>query len=383
MKIILAPDSFKESLTAEQVCNAMKRGILAVAPDTTVISIPLADGGEGTVRTLSAGGGQLLTARVSGPLGQEVTAEYGLLRDGETAVIEMAAASGLPLVPLNKRNPLNTTTYGTGQLIRRALDQGARRLLIGIGGSATNDGGAGMAQALGVKFFDGNEEIHDFMTGALLGRVSRIDFSGLDSRIKTTDVRVACDVDNPLLGARGAARIYAPQKGADAETVDLLEKYMRHFYDLVEAATTPVRDVPGAGAAGGLGAGLVAFVNAKLLSGIDAVLDACDFDRRIQQADLILTGEGKIDLQSAMGKTISGLLKRAEKASIPVIAIGGAILDGAERLYDLGLLSMFSICDRPMTLDQAIDDADRLIEKAAQNIMRLLQMTGCPPINKT
>ena len=383
MKIILAPDSFKESLTAEQVCNAMKRGILAVAPDTTVISIPLADGGEGTVRTLSAGGGQLLTARVSGPLGQEIDAEYGLLRDGETAVIEMAAASGLPLVPLNKRNPLNTTTYGTGQLIRRALDQGARRLLIGIGGSATNDGGAGMAQALGVKFFDGNEEIHDFMTGALLGRVSRIDFSGLDSRIKTTDIRVACDVDNPLLGARGAARIYAPQKGADAETVDLLEKYMRHFYDLVEAATIPVRDVPGAGAAGGLGAGLVAFVNAKLLSGIDAVLDACDFDRRIQQADLILTGEGKIDLQSAMGKTISGLLKRAEKASIPVIAIGGAILDGAERLYDLGLLSMFSICDRPMTLDQAIDDADRLIEKAAQNIMRLLQMTGCPPINKT
>ena len=372
MKIVLAPDSFKESLSAMQVCAAMQRGVFAAAPDAQIVSIQLADGGEGTVQTLvSSTRGKMKTAHVMGPLGHKVNAEYGLLGDGRTAVIEMAAASGLPLVPLQKRNPLNTTTFGTGQLIQKALDDGATKLLIGIGGSATNDGGTGMAQALGVSFFDDDGEITEPMTGRLIGRVSRIDIANLDPRLESADIHVACDVDNPLLGERGAARVYASQKGANPAVVDILEQNMAHLYDIVELLTQKVRETPGAGAAGGLGAGLMAFFDGKLVSGIDAVLDACDFDLRIANADLIITGEGKIDLQSAMGKTISGILERASTIGIPVVAIGGAILADAEILYERGLVSMFSICDGPMTLEQALANADRLVEKATERIIRL------------
>jgi glycerate 2-kinase len=371
MKIVLAPDSFKESLSAVEVCAAMQRGALSAAPSAQIVQVPLADGGEGTVQTLvTSTNGVLQSLRVLGPLGQPVLAEYGILGDRKTAVIEMAAASGLPLVSPEKRNPLHTTTYGTGELIRQALDEGATKMLIGIGGSATNDGGAGMAQALGARFYAADNEITEPMTGGLLVRVTRCDQSALDPRLKSVDIKVACDVDNPLLGERGAAAIYAPQKGADAAAVDVLEGNMKHFFDIIEAATQPVRDIPGAGAAGGLGAGLLAFLNGTLVSGINAVLDACNFDDCIENADLVITGEGKIDAQSAMGKTISGVVLRAAKAGVPVIAIGGAIFDDAAMLYKQGLTSMFSICDRPMTLEQAISDADHLVEKATERIVR-------------
>ena len=271
MKIVLAPDSFKESLSALQVCKAMARGVRSVLPDADIIHLPLADGGEGTVDALvSATNGRLLQQEVVGPLGDNVTARFGVLGDGNTAVIEMASASGLPLVTPEERNPLNTTTFGTGQLIRAALDLGVIEILIGIGGSATVDCGTGMAQALGVRFYDKKKLIEKHMTGELVGTVSSIDLSGLDRRIKKVTIKVACDVDNPLLGDNGAARVYGPQKGATPEIVEQLEQNMSQVIDVIEAETNPVRDIAGAGAAGGLGAGLLAFLSAQLTSGIEA-----------------------------------------------------------------------------------------------------------------
>jgi len=372
MKIVLAPDSFKESLSAVQVCDAMTRGILAAAPQANVVAVPLADGGEGTVETLvAATSGDMKQVRVTGPLGRPVVAHYGILGDGVTAAIEMAQASGLPLVADEQRNPMHTTTFGTGEIIRAALDDGAERLIIGIGGSATNDGGAGMAQALGVKFYHNKTEMSRPLTGALLGTVTEISMSSLDPRLRLMTILVACDVDNPLFGERGAAKIYAPQKGADAKTVAQLEKNMMHAFDIIEPHTRQVRDIPGAGAAGGLGAGLMAFLNAELGAGIDIVLDACRFDERIEDAAIILTGEGKIDQQTVMGKTISGVVARAARQNIPVVAVGGALLDDAEALYERGLLSMFSICDRPMNLSDALQNAAHLVEKASERIARL------------
>jgi len=372
VKIILAPDSFKESLSSIQICQAMERGIRNVLPNAKVIHLPLADGGEGTVDTLvAATSGSFISQNIIGPLGDTVCATFGLLGDKETAVIEMAAASGLPLVPLEKRNPLLTTTFGTGQLIKAALDLNVKSIIIGIGGSATNDCGAGMAQALGVKFFENSSAISAYMTGNLLERVTEIDMTDLDPRIENVHIQVACDVDNPLLGDHGVSKVYSPQKGASPQIVEQLEKNIKRIIDLIEAKTFPVRDIPGAGAAGGLGAGLLAFCHAELQSGIDIILDAVQFDSLIQDTDLILTGEGKIDAQSAMGKTIDGVLHRAQKYKIPVIAIGGAIADGAEELYNKGLISMFSICDRPMELSVAFKRTAILVEKITSQIVRV------------
>lgn len=371
VKIVLAPDSFKESLTAVKVCHAITVGLHRVLPNADIISLPLADGGEGTVEALvSATGGTLRTATVIGPCGDPVEAQWGILGNGSTAVIEMAAAAGLALVPVEKRNPLYTTTYGVGQLIKAALDAGLSTILLGIGGSATTDCGLGMAQALGAAFYHHSSVIDAFMTGEKMARVTRIDLSGLDDRIHQAGIRVACDVDNPLLGSRGAAHVFSPQKGATPADVEQLEAGMRHVISLIEEVTFPVRDLPGAGAAGGLGAGLTAFLNAQLVSGIDMVLDACSFDEHIRDADLILTGEGKIDQQTAMGKTISGVLRRAGRTSVPVIALAGAILPGAEQLYDRGLVSLFCICDRPMTLAQSTQNADRLIIQTTERVVR-------------
>lgn len=372
MKIVLAPDSFKESLTALQVCDAMARGVRAVLPAAEIVKMPLADGGEGTVHTLVASThGRLITRHVIGPLGQAVEAEFGLLGDGNTAAIEMAAASGLPLVPPAQRNPLFTTTYGTGELISAALDFDVSKIIIGIGGSATHDCGTGMAQALGVRFYANENQVTDPMTGERLAEVTHIEVSDLDPRIGSCDISVACDVDNPLLGERGAARVYSPQKGATPNIVQRLERHTAQIINLIESETQPVRDTPGAGAAGGLGAGLMAFLNASLHSGIDTVLDACHFDERISHADLILTGEGKLDEQSAMGKTIHGVLKRAQAHGIPVIALGGVVCKDAEALYKQGLLSMFCICDRPMSLSEAMKQADPLVEKVTERIVRV------------
>ena len=384
MKIVLAPDSFKESLTALQVCDAMEQGIRLLDSTIEIIKIPLADGGEGTVATLIASTqGTCYNVNVTGPLGEPVEAEYGITGDGRTAVMEMASASGLSLVPLNKRNPSETTTLGTGQLIKHILDRGIQNIIIGIGGSATNDCGAGMAQALGIRFFSDGKPISDYMCGKRLINVSSIDFSSLHPHVKKANIQVACDVDNPLLGQRGAGRIYAPQKGADAQMVDELEAGMRHFIEILEKQTRPVRDIPGAGAAGGLGAGLMAFLDATPGSGINIILDACRFTEKIQAADLILTGEGKIDGQSAMGKTLAGVLARATAANVPVIALAGSIDNDSDIFYEKGLVSMFSICDRPMSLPQALNQAPELITKTTERILRCFTYgIRCAPTTK-
>ncbi len=327
MRIIIAPDSFKGSLTAAEVAASIERGVKRVLPQAETIPVPLADGGEGTVDALvSATGGRLVTKEVTGPLGERVKASYGLLGDGETAVIEMAAASGLPLVPLEKRNPMLTTTYGTGELILAALDEGCRRIIIGIGGSATNDGGAGMAQALGVKLLD--EEGLDIPYGAAgLARLDRIDISSLDRRLAQVEVLVACDVDNPLTGPRGAARVYGPQKGADPQMVEELDQILERFAAIIlRDLGKDVKDIPGAGAAGGLGAGLMAFLNGRLAPGVELVLAAVKLEERIQKgADLVITGEGAINEQTVYGKTPIGVAKLAKRYHLPVIAIAGSI----------------------------------------------------------
>jgi len=369
MKIVLAPDSFKESLSAIDVCRAMEKGLRSVDATMNILSLPLADGGEGTVETMVAAvGGKIHKHKVTGPLLQPVTAEYGILADQQTVVIEMASASGLMLVPPDKRNPLHTTTFGTGELIRTVLDQGYRKIIIGIGGSATNDGGAGMAQALGAEFYDSNHNKLDILTGGTLAQVAGFDFTKLHPALQHADIKVACDVDNPLLGERGAVAVYSAQKGSTAETRPVLENGLHSFYSVIEKMQ--FAEMPGAGAAGGLGAGLMAFCNAALTQGIDLVLSTCRFTEHIQDAEYIITGEGQIDEQSAMGKTIHGVLKRA--GNVPVIAIGGSIAESAQQLYKHGILAYFSICPAPISLEQAMQDAAKNIEQTLKNIARLL-----------
>lgn len=378
MKIVLAPDSFKDSLTAPAVCEAMTKGIFSVLPEADILKIPLADGGEGTVRAMvAATGGTLKAVRVTGPLGEKIEAHYGLLGDGKTAVIEMAAASGLELVPQHKRNPRFTTTFGTGELICDALSCGADRIVIGIGGSATTDGGCGMAQALGVRFFDGpGKQMLEPMTGEMMGRVARIDLSGLNPRLSHAEIRVACDVGNPLLGPEGAARVFGPQKGASPADVESLEQNMAAVFDTIEPVTgRQVRMEPGAGAAGGLGAGLMAFLGAKLESGITLVLDILDFQESIKDADLILTGEGRVDFQTVFGKTVAGVAGAAKRQNIPVIVLAGSVGPDIDTLYKAGITSVFSICDRPMTLETAIQSASELIARTSERVLRIFKHT--------
>lgn len=375
MKIVIAPDSFKGSLSAREACIAMEKGVRRVLPDAEIINLPMADGGEGTVDALvSSTGGHLIHEKVNDPLGNPITAAYGILGDGITAVIEMAAASGLPLIPLEKRNPLNTSTFGTGELIRAAINKGCRKFIIGIGGSATNDGGTGMAQALGVQFFDhaGNLIVQQ-MTGNLLNQVGTIDLSRLNSGIRESNFVVACDVDNPLLGPRGCAAVYSPQKGATPEIIAQLEQNMTVFVDVLEKTVGfSVRNIAGAGAAGGLGAGLMAFLNAKLTSGIKIVLNASQFVEKIKGADLILTGEGKIDFQTGFGKTLSGVASEAKKQAIPVIAVGGSVDLNIEHLHDIGIDSFFSICNQPMELSVAMKKGGELLEFTTECILRAI-----------
>lgn len=374
IKIILAPDTFKESLSAAELCDAMDAGIKRVVEDAEVIHIPMADGGEGTVDALvSATGGQIEPAVVSGPLEDPITARYGILGDGATAVIEMAEASGLALVPPEQRDPLKTTTYGTGELILSALNRGCRKIIVGIGGSATTDCGTGMAQALGVRFLkDDGRQIEALMNGYLMGEVNDIDLTGLHPAVEQTEFLVACDVDNPLLGPRGAVYVYSPQKGASEDELEVLESRMRHVIGIIEDVTgRSVRDIPGTGAAGGLGAGLTAFLDAELKPGIDIVLEACKFRERIEGARLILTGEGKVDAQTAYGKTIAGVASIGNQMGIPVVVIGGQLSEGAEVLYESGVTSMFSICPGPMTLDYARENARKLVASSTERILRL------------
>lgn len=342
MKIICAPDSYKESISAIDAAYAMQKGILEVYPNADVELCPIADGGEGTVEAMvQATNGQYRQCEVTGPLGKPVIVTWGLLgdQDGQplTAVIEMAQAAGLDLVAASERDPAHTTTFGVGEMIREALGAGAKKIIMGIGGSCTNDGGAGMAQALGVQFTDRTKTlITKPMTGSMLPSVDAIDRTHLDPRIEWTQITVACDVNNPLTGALGASAVYGPQKGASRSTVEMLDEALVYF---AEIAGPEFEAMPGAGAAGGMGFGLMAFLNAHLQRGIDLILDALDFEKKCEGASLCLTGEGKLDGQSLSGKACLGVAKRAEVLGIPTIALVGCAGKDADRTLEAGLTS--------------------------------------------
>lgn len=375
MTILLAPNAFKGCLTAPQVCDALAEGITRIFPDAEIIKVPVADGGDGTVESLvSATGGQFFTREVTDPLGGRVNARFGVMGDGETAVIEMAEASGLRLVPNEKRNPLITTTYGTGELIRAALEKGCRKLIIGIGGSATNDGGAGMAQALGAKLLDASGNELPF-GGAALAKLARIDISPLTTHHSLLTVVVACDVDNPLCGDKGASAIYGPQKGATPEMVKQLDAALAHYATILKRNFgKDVANVPGAGAAGGLGAGLMAFLDARLERGVDIVMRAVNMRERVRHAHLVFTGEGAIDGSTVFGKAPVGVAHTAKEFGVPVVAVVGSAGAGYEDVYAHGIDAVVPITLRPMTLEEAMSDAHRLIAETAERVMRLIRM---------
>lgn len=376
MRIVVAPDSYKGSASAPEVAAAMARGIRRVFPDADVVQVPIADGGEGTVEALvGATGGVIRKSQVAGPLGEPLVAPWGILGDGRTAVIEMAAASGLTLLAADRRDPLRTTTCGVGELIRAALDAGLRRLIIGIGGSATNDGGAGMARALGARFL--GDDARELPEGGLaLAGLRRIDLAQLDARLNETEIIVACDVDNPLCGPRGASAVFGPQKGATPESVELLDRALANYARQAKAATgRDVAEWPGAGAAGGLGAGLLFFTRARLKPGIEIVLQAVGFENLVRTADFVITGEGRTDRQTAFGKAPVGVAKAAKAFNIPVFCLSGALGEGADDVLAQGLDATLSICDRPMTLEACMRDAGALIETGAARLCRIIKAT--------
>lgn len=374
MHILIVPDSFKGSLSSIEAAQCIDTGFRRVFSGCTSGLLPVADGGEGTVEALVAGaGGQIVTATVSDPLGRPVEAQFGLLEDG-WAVIEMAQASGLPLLAPQERNPGRTSTYGTGQLIRAALDRGCRHMLIGIGGSATNDGGAGMATALGVRFLDSGGALLP-PGGLALTDLAQIDLTQLDPRIRDTEFVVASDVTNPLCGPSGASAVYGPQKGASPQQVAALDEALAHYATLL--ATTcglDVANLPGAGAAGGLGAGLMAFCSARLWPGIDVIFERLGLEAQIARADLILTGEGRVDATSANGKLLSGVGRLALRHRKPVIALTGSAGEGSQTLEALGIRAVVPIADGPISLEQSLADASRLITDAAERTARLLRI---------
>ena len=375
MRIIVAPDSFKGSISAVGTANAMEKGIQAVFPDAEVIKVPIADGGEGTVEALvSATNGQMMYQSVVGPLGEKVEACWGILGDGETAVIEMAAASGLPLVPTDKRDPRFTTTYGTGELIKAALDKGLGKIIIGIGGSGTNDGGCGMAQALGASFVnaDGQELPYG---GGPLAQLDRIDLSNLDGRLAHTRIMVACDVDNPLCGPKGATAVYGPQKGATPELVLELDAALKNFASKAQKATgKDVAEYPGAGAAGGLGAGMLFFTTAQLRPGVEIVLETTGFESLVKTAQLVITGEGRTDFQTAFGKAPVGVAKLAKKYNVPTVCIAGGLGQGHEDVFLQGIDGLMSTVPGPMSLEECIEWGAELIEKATKRLCQLIKV---------
>lgn len=373
MRIVVAPDSFKGSLSAWEAAEAMAEGIRRVWPEAETVLIPMADGGEGTTEALvRATGGTMHETIVTGPLGEPVKAAFGILGDGETGVIEMAGAAGLYLVPEDRRDPRITTTFGVGELILAALDAGCRRLVVGIGGSATNDGGVGMAQALGARFTNAaGREIG--WGGGSLKDLEHIDLSGLDPRLTGVEIRVACDVDNPLCGPRGAAAVYGPQKGATPEMVAELDANLAHLAEVIKKDLgLSVAEIPGAGAAGGLGAGLIAFLGASLMPGVEMVIQAVNLGERVRGADLVLTGEGKIDAQTAFGKTPAGVARVAKAAGLPVIAVAGGIGDDVEPVYSCGIDALFPLTPYPLSLNEAMRRGRELLALAAERALRLV-----------
>lgn len=372
MKFVIAPDSFKESLSALDAARAIAAGFKTMFPAADYDLVPMADGGEGTVDAMvQATGGTLVTSQVTGPLGQPVDARWGILGDGATAVLEMAAASGLPLVRPDQRNPMFTTTRGTGELIRAALDRGIRKIILGIGGSATVDGGAGMVQALGARLLD--DAGRDIPPGGRgLKRLTTIDISSLDPRLAATDFRVASDVDNPLTGPRGAARVFGPQKGATPEMVEILDQNLHHYARIGrEQLAMDFESAPGAGAAGGLGFALLAFCRARLESGSLLVAQTVGLPDRLKNATLCITGEGRIDGQSVHGKVCYRVAELAGQQNVPAIALVGSIGKDADQTVP-PLAAYFSICNKPMTLDEAIQDAGDLLTALAGQVARTL-----------
>lgn len=377
-RIIVAPDSFKESLGSAEVAGQIAAGIRRVCPEAEIVEVPMSDGGEGLLRAIvAAGGGRICFEEVTGPLGEPVRAAYGLLGGGEAAVIEMAEASGLGLVPPDLRNPVTTTTFGTGELVRAALDGGCRRLAVGIGGSATNDGGAGMAQALGVRLLDARGEDIAYGAAGLLN-LDRIDMSGLDRRIAETEILVACDVDNPLCGPDGAAYVYGPQKGGTPEMLPLLDRALDRLAGIVlRDLGVEIRGLPGAGAAGGLGGGLAAFLGGKLIRGADLVFEMLKFEDLLAGgADLVVTGEGEINGQSIYGKVPVAVARLAKKYNLPVLAIVGSIGPGAEKVMEEGIDAIMSIMPRPMSLEEALRQAPGLVADAAERAFRIMRLGG-------
>jgi glycerate kinase len=387
MKIIAAPQALKGSLEAAAVGQAIAAGVHVVAPEAEVVVLPVADGGEGTVAALvAATGGRFVTAHVTGPLGEPIEAPFGLLGADRSlgsssavggkgrAVIEMAAASGLPLVPRDRRDPRVTTTRGTGELIRAALDIGARSILVGIGGSATNDGGAGMAQALGARLLDA--EGRDLPSGgAALAQLARIDVLGLDPRLADAEVIAACDVTSPLCGSLGASAVYGPQKGATPAMVAELDAALAHYAAVLRRDLgADVAEVPGAGAAGGLGAGLLAFLHARLQPGATMVLEAIGFEQVLASAALVFTAEGQLDEQTTYGKTVGSVAAAAQRHGVPVIALAGGLGPGYEALYAHGVSAVVPLPDGPLTLDECMARATELVAAAAERAMRLIQV---------
>jgi len=373
MKILIAPDSFKENLSAKEVAQAIERGIKKVDENIQTSIVPMADGGEGTVESLvEATDGQIINVKVKDPLMRDIDSYYGVLGDRKTAVIEMAAASGLALLEKDERNPMDTTSFGTGQLIKYAIEEGYKNIIIGIGGSATNDGGAGMLMALGAKLLDANGE--DIGLGAKgLGKLKSIDLYNFHEDIKDCNFVVACDVDNPLVGKRGASYVFGPQKGADEHMVKILDANLENFGKVVEdTLEISLLQYPGAGAAGGMGAALLAFLDAELERGIDIVIEATQLERKIMDSNLVITGEGKIDGQTQFGKTPYGIATLAKKYNKPVIAIAGGIGEDASVLYEKGINSIFSIVNKPMTLEEAMVHGESLLEDTAERIIRAL-----------
>lgn len=374
MKFVLAPDSFKESMTAKTAALAMEKGVKRVFPDAECVIIPMADGGEGTVESLVDGSnGTLIQKEVTDPLGKKIIAEYGIIGQGEVAIIEMASASGLQLIKKEERNPLITTTYGTGELIRDALNRGVNRIMIGIGGSATNDGGVGMLQALGASFKDIDGQELPFGGGAL-NMLETIELTHLDPRLSTTKIEVACDVTNPLIGKTGASYVFAPQKGATAEMAKFLDENLTHYAKrILEVTGEDISEKEGAGAAGGLGAGLMAFLNAELKRGIDLIMDYTDLENKIIGANYVFTGEGSIDGQTLFGKTPFGVAKTAKKQQIPVIAFAGRVGSGTEELYKQGFTAVIGIMKEVSSLEKALMSGEDNLMFSVENICRIIQ----------
>ncbi|MGJ3433594.1 glycerate kinase [Serratia sp. Je.1.23.a] len=368
-KVVIAPDSFKESLSALEVAEAIERGFRQIFPQVQYVKLPMADGGEGTVDSMvAATGGEIVTVAVTGPLGQPVQAFYGLLGEGETAVIEMAAASGLHLAPKAQRDPRMTTSYGTGELIKAALDRGVKTIILGIGGSATNDGGAGMMQALGARLLDDNRQALP-PGGAALAQLAYIDLSGVDPRLQQVCITAACDVDNPLCGANGASAVFGPQKGATPEMVTQLDAALRHYGTLLEQATgREVINAPGAGAAGGMGAALLGMLNARLRPGIEIVIETLQLEEALRDADLVITGEGRLDSQSIHGKTPIGVARVAKRFGLPVIGIAGSLSKDYQVVHQHGIDAAFSVLDRVVSLEEALAEAADNLEVTARNV---------------